>query len=182
MSDPRGWGVSEAEGRAAYPCDALPFARDETFYRGIGVAAPPALVFRWLCQLRAAPYSYDWLDNFGRPSPSRLTDGLERLDVGQRIMLIFRLVAFQYGKSMTLELGSRVAAAAMGDFAGSYLVVPNGDGTRLLAKILVRYPRGLYGTWLRRVMPHGDLFMFKEQLRRLKRYAERDAALERKLT
>jgi hypothetical protein len=176
VSDPRIWGVSERERAQAFPCDALPFAADDVYFRGVDVAAPPELAYRWLCQLRRAPYSYDWLDNFGRPSPSRLTPGLEQLATGQRVMLLFRLADFEYGSSLTLVLASRAAAAFMGDFAGSYLVQARGDATRLLVKILVRYPRGRYGALLRTVMPHGDLFMFKEQLRRLKCFAERDAA------
>jgi hypothetical protein len=174
VSDPRTWGVSEDDCRE-FPCDALGFAYDEAFYRGIDIAAPAPLVYRWLCQLRAAPYSYDALDNFGRPSPSRLTPGLDRLETGQRIMLIFRLAAFDYGHSLTIALNMRAAAAVMGDIAGSYVVVPTEAGARLLTKVLVRYPHGPYGGFLRRVLPGLDLFMFKEQLRRLKRYAERDA-------
>jgi len=179
VRDPRSWGVTEDERAEAFPCDALGFAHDETFFRGTDVAAPPALVFRWLCQLRAAPYSYDLLDNFGRPSPSRLTPGLERLAVGQRMMLLFRLRAFEDGSSLTVSLDSRAGRAAMGDIAGSYRVVAGVAGARLLVKVLVRYPGGLYGKFLRRVLPALDSYMFSEQLRRLKRYAERDAARKR---
>jgi len=177
VSDPRVWGVTLAERARAFPCDALDFEHDEAFYRGVDVAAPPPLVYRWLCQLRVAPYSYDLLDNFGRPSPARLIPGLERLEIGQRMMTIFRLAEFEYGETMTIGLASRLGEAVMGGFAGSYRVEPTNGRARLTAKILVRYPRGAYGKLLRRVMPHADLFMFKEQLRRLKRYAERDAAL-----
>jgi hypothetical protein len=48
-------------------------------------------------------------------------------------------------------------------------------GSRLIAKVLVRYPRGPYGRVLRAFMPHADLFMFRKQLLTLQRYAERDA-------
>ena len=182
MRDPRTWGVAERERAEPFPCDALGFVHDEAFFRGIDVAAPPELVFRWLCQLRVAPYSYDVLDNFGRPSPSFLRPGLERLALGQRIMLVFRLLGFETNATLTIGLANRPLGVVMGDIVGTYRVAPAPAGARLLAKVLVRYPRGPYGTFLRGVLPHADSFMFAEQLRRLKRYAERDAASGRQWT
>ncbi len=175
MGDARNWGATAAERRARYPCDELPFEADDVFFRAIDVAAPPALAFRWLCQLRVAPYSYDWLDNFGRRSPPRLVPGLERLAVGQRIMILFRLADFALGSSLTVDLPSRVGRALMGGIVGSYVVSPAPGGARLVAKVLVRYPRGPYGRLLRAVMPDVDLFMFRKQLVTLRRYMERDA-------
>jgi len=176
VTDAHNWGARDDETSALYPCDTLGIAADDVFFRAISIAAPRELVFRWLCQLRVAPYSYDWLDNFGRPSPRRLIPRLQQLAVGQRIMTIFRLVSFEPGEHLTIALKSRAGALTMGNFAGTYRVAESSEGTRLVAKILVRYPTGPYGRLLRRYMPGLDLFMFKRQLKNLKRFAERDAA------
>ncbi len=175
MSSAAVWGATADECADAYPCDDLGFEHDDTFFRAIDVAAPPALTFRWLCQLRAAPYSYDWLDNFGRRSPPQLIPGLEHLAIGQRIMIIFRLVGFSLGTSLTVESTSGIGNVLMGNVAGSYVVRAIPGGSRLIAKVLVRYPRGPYGRALQFVMPHADLIMFRKQLLTLRRYAERDA-------
>jgi len=176
VTDVKAWGSTARERSAHFACDDLGFTHDETFHRALDIAAPPALVFRWLCQLRAAPYSYDWLDNFGRRSPPELITGLDHLAPGQRMMTIFRIVAFTPGEHITLRLASRAGHALMGDVAGTYRVASTPQGrSRLVARVLVRYPKGPYGRALRRLMPYGDFIMFRKQLLTLRRYAERDA-------
>ena len=75
-------------------------SHDAALFRGVTVAASTTVLFRWLCQIRIAPYSYDWLDNGGRRSPPTLTPGLDVLVKGQRVMTIFDLVAFEPDRSI----------------------------------------------------------------------------------
>jgi hypothetical protein len=49
----------------SFPCDRHVDSPDAAYFRRVVVQAPCAVVFRWLCQLRVAPYSYDWIDNWG---------------------------------------------------------------------------------------------------------------------
>ena len=145
------------------------------------VQAPPATVFRWLCQLRAAPYSYDWIDNCGHRSPRRLTPGLDNLAVGQTVMTIFELIAFERDSHLTIRLkpGS-FSTRIFEEVAGTYLIVPRGDGAcRLLAKLRVGYPRGLVGRLARIALPPGDLVMMRRQLLNLKRLGEVQAGYYR---
>ncbi len=177
---PRIWGATKDECARTYPCDERGFAHDDAFVRAVDIAAPPDLVYKWLCQLRVGPYSYDFIDNFGRRSPPRRTPALETLAPGMIVMTLFRIVAFDWGRTLTIGLCSRAAARVMGDFFGSYDVRAGGErGTRLVAKILVRYPDHAYGRLLKRAMPTLDLIMFRKQLRTLARYAERDARADR---
>jgi hypothetical protein len=172
---PWSWGATEAERSAPWPCDDLLEAPEDAYLRAVDVAAPASLAFRWLCQLRVAPYSYDALDNGFRRSPRRLTAGLDRLEVGQRVMGIFELVAFTPGRDLTLLLRDPGARAWFGDVAGTYAALPAGDGRcRLVCKLVMRYPRGPRRL-MRLVLPWGDLVMMRKQLRTLRALAERDA-------
>ena len=165
------WGSSTDERRGSYPCDQLIDIPDRVVFRGVDVAAPAWLVFRWLCQLREAPYSYDWVDNLGRRSPRQLIAGLERLEIGQRFMSILRLVAFEEGRSITLDS----TTALFGRVAASYVVVPSdSDRSRLVVKLAFSAPPGPLGPVMRRVLPPGDLVMMRKQLLTLKALAERD--------
>jgi hypothetical protein len=170
MSIAREWGSTPADRALVFPCDRWLEHPDDAMYRAVAVDAPPPVVFRWLCQLRVAPYSYDWIDNWGRESPRTLTPGLDELAVGQRVM-IFDLVEFERDRHLTLVM--RDGRGLFGDVAVTYMVVPQPDGSsRLVAKLLVRYPPGLYG-WLASVwLPWGDLVMMRKQLSNLKTLAE----------
>jgi len=173
MSVATSWGTTAEERALPFPCDGLIDAR-ACYWRGVTVDAPPAVVFRWLCQLRAAPYSYDLIDNRGRRSPQQLTPGLDDLAVGQRMMFIFDLVSFQRDAHITVRMRERgLAPRLFGDVAVSYTVSPTAAGTRLVAKLAVRYPRAPLGWLARAILPWGDLIMMRRQLLNLKGRAER---------
>lgn len=168
------WGTTAAERALPFPCDGLIAAPDAELFRGVSVAASPDRIYRWLCQLRVAPYSYDWIDNFGRPSPRHLIAGLEQLAVGQQVLGIFTLVDFRANEHLTLQITPRTRAAAMfGDVACTYLVAARGaPACRLLVKLIVRYPTGATGRLMRSLLPWGDLVMMRRQLLNLKALAE----------
>jgi hypothetical protein len=144
------------------PCDGLVGDGCTRADRAVTLAAPPATVFAWLCQLRVAPYSYDVLDNFGRRSPRRRDPGLCHLAVGQRFMTLFRLHSFVDDQQITLR-ATRVAV--------TYALAPQDGGTRLHVRVLFDGPRFLgYPT------AAGDLVMMRKQLLTLKSLAEREGA------
>lgn len=168
------WGTTAGERRLLFPCDNLISDHNAELYRGVSIAASPRTVFRWLCQLRVAPYSYDWIDNGGQKSPQSLTPGLDDLEVGQEVMQIFALLGFEIDKHLTLILKQR--SRLFGQLAVSYLVVADEarkGSSRLLAKLVVRYPATLSGKLMSIVLPWGDLVMMRRQLLNLKALAEK---------
>jgi hypothetical protein len=168
------WGTKPEEKRLRYACDELIGQPDAALFRGVTINAPKETVFRWLCQMRVAPYSYDWIDNGGRQSPQELSPGLEHLKIGQDVMTIFDLVDFESNLHLTLRIKPRSRAVkTFGDIAVSYLIVEGSPNScRLLVKLLVKYPQTVRGRLLRSLLPWGDLIMMRRQLLNLKQLAE----------
>ena len=171
---PQNWGTLPEERSLTFSCDRILTRPDAMLYRGLTVSASPQIVFRWLCQMRVAPYSYDWLDNNGRQSPRELVPGLDNLAVGQDVMRIFSLIDFIQDRELTIRVkaGSN-AIRVFGDIVCSYLVVAKSLNTsRLLVKLIGRYPPGARGWFIGTFLPWGDLIMMRRQLLNLKQLAE----------
>lgn len=172
----RTYGTTERERERPFPCDPYDLEPDDVYFRAIDIDAPAPTVFRWLCQLRVAPYSYDWLDNLGRRSPRRLIPGKEDLRVGQRFMTIFRLAEFE--QDVQITLAQRQLRRAFGSVVVTYLIDARGaDTSRLITKVLVRHAgRSIESRLRHALLPWGDLVMMRKQLLTLKELAERQPA------
>jgi hypothetical protein len=169
---PWDWNTTSAERTAHFPCDdylAVPVRR---LTRAVTIAAPAPTVFRWLCQLKVAPYSYDWIDNLGRRSPRRLTPGVERLAVGQPF-LVFKIVEFQDGQSLTGVVQPRFERL-FGPLAVTYAIRAHHDGA---CRLVVRLNAGATTSAqrVRRILlAWGDVIMMRKQLLTLKKLAEHE--------
>jgi hypothetical protein len=104
MSVAETWGTDAAERGLPFPCDRYLDQPDGVYFRGVTIRAGAPAIFRWPCQMRVAPYSYDWIDNGGRRSPRTLTPGMDALAVGQSMMRIFSLVDFAPDRRVTVQL------------------------------------------------------------------------------
>jgi hypothetical protein len=175
------WGSTARERAVHFPCDAHLEGANQVLFRAVTVRAPHDVVFRWLCQLKIAPYSYDWIDNWGRMSPRVLTPGAESLARGQTVMTIFELVDFSQDEHLTLVL--RRATSLFGRVALSYVVRPlaNGD-TRLIVKLRVEHGWGPLARIRAALLAWGDWVMMRKQLLTLKRLAEGSAHVRRPST
>ena len=82
------WGATAAEIADEYPGDEL--IPDPTGGATMATSLPaiPERVWRWLAQMggdRAGWYSWDWLDNKGKPSADRIVPEWQHLSEGQRV-------------------------------------------------------------------------------------------------
>jgi hypothetical protein len=156
------WGVSREEIARRYPCDDFVPAPVLEAWRGVTVNATPAEVWPWVRQLQLAPYSYDLIDNLGRRSPRHLCD-IPEPAAGQHLM---RGGGRPFGRVLAVEPGKHLTGQIMGAVM-SYVLLPNGDRTRLLLKIVLSGNR-----WVAALVSVGDLIMARRQLLNLKRLAE----------
>jgi carbon monoxide dehydrogenase subunit G len=166
------WGATPDEVARRYPSDDL-VPNGVAMTRAISVAAPPELVWQWLCQMAVAPYSYDWIDNFGRRSPQTLTPGADQLELGQRMAVVFELVAFDaphQWTGLTTPRGQRM----FGPVAMSFAAEPDGADTRIVGR-LVAGAGGPLARVRAQALAWGDLVMMRRQFLNFKALAERDA-------
>jgi hypothetical protein len=157
------WGVTDEEITRRYPCDDLVTSPVLEAWRGVTVRAAPEQVWPWIGQIRLAPYSYDLVDNLGRRSPQQLR-GLPDPVPGEPFTTagtrrLGRILSVDPGRALT----GRIAGVVM-----SYVLVPQGEQTRLLLKLAAPG-----GRWYAPLLSVGDLVMARRQLLNLKSLAER---------
>lgn len=171
------WGALPEEWSQSFACDGVLPQCDHVMQRGVNIAAPAHVVYRWLCQMKVAPYSYDWIDNFGRLSPQSLTPNVQLLKRGEPVMTIFKLADFEPDSHVTVQMHTRGGKTVFGDVAVTYRVTAQDAGhSRLAVRLRVRYPRQGFWRCMRYLLPWGDLIMMRRQLLNFKRLAEMSAA------
>ncbi|EKX68459.1 hypothetical protein PV416_04850 [Streptomyces ipomoeae] len=82
------WGATDEEVDRSYPGDDLIPDADGSSTMATTLPAPPEEVWPWLVQMgcnRGGWYSWDRLDNGGRPSAERIVSEWQRLETGQHL-------------------------------------------------------------------------------------------------
>ena len=157
------WNVTDDEVARHYPCDDFVPKPTLQAWRAVTVQTNPETLWRWVSQIRIAPYSYDWIDNLGRRSPRQLV-GLPEPVVGES----FSTAATRpFGRILAVQCPEHLTGEIMGTYI-SYVLVPAGQSTRLVMKLVTAMSR-----WLTPGLSVGDLVMARRQLLNLKRLAER---------
>ncbi len=170
------WGTTAEEREIPFNCDRFWDGEgvDCLFYRGVTINASPEIIYRWLCQLRVAPYSYDWIDNLFRRSPRVLTPGLDDISVGTHIFGSCEVIDFERNKSITVRgVPKGMAYLRFVDLVSTYVIVPQSEEScRLLVKGLCRFTNDPFGRFMCWFIPWGDLIMMRKQLLNMKALAE----------
>lgn len=84
------WGATDAEVHQVLPGDEIVAAATFAATRAVTIDAAPEAIWPWVVQLgfnRAGWYSYDLLDNLGRPSAVTINQSLQNVRVGDVVPL-----------------------------------------------------------------------------------------------
>jgi hypothetical protein len=163
------WGGTQEEIQARYQGDELTPDPDVRFIRAITVDRPPSEVWPWVAQIGrgAGYYSYDLLDNGGKPSADHLLD-IPPPALGDRNEEIGEVVRVEPGKEIVWQVGGvRFLGAAAGMVLG-YTVLPHGANRSRVVTLILGRLRGRTAWLARRVFEVIDYVMALEQLRGLK--------------
>jgi hypothetical protein len=174
----RGWGATAEAVHRSMPGDALLRRDAPSTTRAITIDAPPYAVFPWLLQIgygRGGWYSYDWIDNDGKPSVERIDPALQRLAVGDRFEMLPGLgpIVIDIVPNHHIVSGGETDSWCL-------LVEPMPDGrTRLISRWRQDWSKtaGTY-VWLALSDP-GSFLMERKMLRRIRDLAERNRAAMR---
>ena len=174
------WGATAQEVRRVLPGDDL--VPDPTFNatRAITIAAQPDHIWPWLLQVgvkRAGWYSYDLLDNLGRPSAREIIPTLQQVAVGDVVPLS------PDGKQgvhiLALDLPRSMTWGTLPDTTWLWFLEAQADGTtRLITRIRARY-RWLSPTIVfSMLVEFADIWMIRRMLLNVRERAEALARAE----
>jgi hypothetical protein len=137
------WGATADEVARPMPGDDVVKRADYVATRAITIHASPEEVWPWLVQIgsgRAGWYSYDHLDNGGRPSATRILPEFQSLEIDQLVPMVPGEEVGVWVKE--IEPGRRVLWwDHKGDYSWEWTLEPLADGsTRLISRLRASYP------------------------------------------
>jgi hypothetical protein len=181
------WGATDDEVRRPMPGDAIVTRPSFNATRAVTVQAPPALIWPWIVQIgfgRAGWYSYDLVDNLGRPSVTRIIPELQHLQAGD-------VVPFYQGIGAPEGVGLKVKAFeperwvlwwddSTQDTTWTWALDPvDRWRTRLITRVRMRYRWTRPSILFSLLVEFADLVMMRRCLLGIKQRAESLAATTR---
>ena len=169
------WGATDEEVGRAMPGDEV--VKHPTFNatRAVTIQARPEEIWPWLVQIgitRAGWYSYDWLDNLGKPSAQRILPQFQQVAVGDVVPLSpdgkqgMGVKAFEPNQWMLWVAKEDQATWLWG------LYPQDESHTRLITRNRVRYTWRLPWVLYYPLQDVGDIFMMRKCMLSIKRRAE----------
>ena len=153
------------------PGDDL-LARAGQTTRAVTIGAPPSEIWPWLVQIgygRAGWYSYDRIDNDGRPSADRIVPELQDLHDGDRHQM-----APGMGPDVRWMQSPRFLLCAGERDTWCLGLYPNGDGTtRLVSRWRQAWKRGPATAFWLMISDPGAFVMERKMLLNLRTRVER---------
>lgn len=187
-------GATCAERRATMPGDELVPDAKSSSTMAITIDASPGAVWPWLVQMgcdRAGFYSWDRLDNGGRPSATEIHPEWQHLEVGDRVLCTpkgsywFLVERLEVERELVLRssidartrrpfdpAGPRPPFFVDGGWAFVLRELPDGKTRLVVRSFGAARPRWLLGAAGLVFMDPAHVFMQVRQLHNLKRRAE----------
>ena len=169
------WGATDDEIKRAMLGDDIVGQPSFNATRAVTIQASVEQIYPWIVQMgvtRAGWYSYDLLDNLGRPSAENILPEHQKIHVGDLIQLSpdgkqgMRVKAFQQNQSL-------VWWDAKGDSSWVWGIYPEGEAaSRLVTRIRVKYRLLSPAILFNLLVEFGDLVMVRQCLLGIKRRAE----------
>ena len=168
------WGATDAEIARSLPGDELLDAPAFNATRAITIDARPENVWSWLVQVgvkRGGWYSYDILDNLGRPSARAIVPSLQNLGVGD--VLAISPDGKQGMHVVELEPPRSMIWGTPGQTTWSWVLDPlPGGGTRLVTRIRAVYRWMSPTIVFSMLIEFADIWMIRKMLMNVKDRAE----------
>jgi len=170
------WGATSEEIHGSVIGDDL--CADATLIatRSITVNAPPQEVFPWIRQMgfgRAGWYSYDWIDNLGRQSATRVHDEWQSVESGDKVPsgpISFTAAIVNAPRHFVLEIKSFGKKSPKLHFTLAYEFRDDPQGTRLVTRMRshIKLPFGSLVEKL--LLGPGDGIMLRRQLLTIRKH------------
>jgi hypothetical protein len=172
------WGATEEELTRVMPGDEGVPGPSFDATRGITVNAPPAAIYPWIVQIgmtRAGWYSYDLLDNLGRPSARQLLPEHQQIYTGQLIPMSpdgkYGIYVKDFRENQWILWNDQEGVTTW--FWGLY---PEGENhTRLVTRVRMKYLWNSPAALFNLLVEFADLLMMRRCLLGIQERAEATA-------
>ncbi len=171
------WGSTTEEVHSSVVGDNL--CPDATLIatRSITINAAPQEVFPWIRQMgfgRAGWYSYDWLDNLGRKSATRVHEEWQSVHSGDKVPsgpISFTAAIVDAPCHFVLEIRSLGKKNPKLHFTLAYELRDDPQGTRLVTRMRSQIKLPFGRLFEKLILGPGDGIMLRRQLLTISKYA-----------